>query len=153
MHDPIHSSPFPRPGENAYVSPEGIIYGTDGKCRWVCDVPRLLGPLLGSPRCLLFTMDETSISSCQVKGRIHKDEVIHAFAVWVGGQSQPALRFQAPRTVRLSAVKRITPSPAKHLIRLSTGLSGFSIHADPRQFSFILDHLTRYCPQAKRSNQ
>lgn len=146
----------PRPGGTSYVSPEKIIYGTDGKCRWVYQpdcTARLFGLFKGKSPCVLFTVDEVSISSHQVKGNAAKEDVIHAFAVWVGGQSQPTLRFNDPRTVQLSAVKHIAPNPAKDLIRIRTARGGFSIHAAPAQFDFILNHLTRCCPQAKLTNK
>lgn len=135
----------PRPGEPPRVSPEGLIYGTDGKCRWVCESAGLFG---SSPRCLLFTMDDSTVSVRQVKGRARKQDVVHAFSVWVGGQSQPSLRFKDLRTVRLSGVKAITPGPAQKRIRLRTGWSSFSICAEPEQFEPILAHLSHACPQA-----
>ena len=135
----------PRPGEPPRVSPEGLIYGTDGKCRWVSESA---GLFRSSPRCLLFTMDERTISIRQVKGRVRRQDVVHAFSVWVGGQSQPSLRFKDLRTVQLSGVKSITLNPDKKRIRLGTGWSSFSICAEPEQFEPILAHLSRACPQA-----
>lgn len=145
----------PRPGGKPHITPEKIICGTDGKCRWVYQPDRTgsFSLLKCKAPCVLFTADETSISSRQVKGTADKNEVFHTFSVWVGGQSQPALRFKEPRTVQLSTVKRITPNPAKQLIRLSTGLGGFSIHAESAQFEFILGYLAQHCPQAKLTNK
>ena len=131
-----------RPGGKAHVSPEGIVHGTDGKLRWAC-VPTFL-----SRRCLLFTLDESRVSRCRVKGRATVDEITHAFAVWVGGQSQPALRFEPPKTMELSAVRRITVNRTRSLIRLGRAWGSFTVLVSPQQLDPILDFLRRSCPQA-----
>lgn len=137
MNNPSHV----RPGGSACVSPEGVVHGTDGKLRWACEsgLPR---------RCLLFTLDESRVSRSRVKGRATADEVTHAFAVWVGGQSQPALRFDPPKTLELSAVSRITAAPARNRIVLKAGLKRLSLLVMPRQFDPILAFLRQNCPQA-----
>ncbi len=194
----------PRPGSKAYVSPEGIIYCTDGKYRWVYEVDlrkrpsillsllwkfmavgAILGTLLflfrmsengiaaiwiglllllgltaagalaalvvfaaqilrnGPVRCLLFTADESTVSCQQVKGKTSKEKVAHAIAAWVGGQSQPSLRFYDPHVVHLQAVTSLAPDPRHHLIRAG----GLKIYAEPEQFSLVLDYLKRQCPR------
>ena len=140
-----NTHPNVRPGGSPYVSPEGIVYGTDGKLRWANETALLPGL---PRRCLLFTLDENRVSRCRVKGRATADEVTHAFAVWVGGQIQPALRFQPPKTLELGAVRRITAAPARNLIALKSGLSTFPILVSPQQFKPILDFLRLHCPQA-----
>ena len=130
-----------RPGGSAYVSPEGIIHGTDEKYRWAYETASL--PILPR-RCLLFTLDENRVSRCLVKGRATVDEVTHAFAVWVGGQSQPALRFEPPKVLELSTVRRITVDRTRGLIRLNR----FVLLASPQQLDPILDLLRQNCPQA-----
>ena len=131
-----------RPGGCAYASPERIVYGTDGKLRWAYETAGL------RRRCLLFTLDEGRISCSRAKGHATVDQVTHAFAVWVGGQSQPALRFQPPKTLELRAVRRITAHPARNLIALKSGLSTFPILVSPQQFDPILDFLRLHCPQS-----
>jgi len=134
-----------RPGGKAYVSPEGIVHGTDGKLRWACETSLLPGL---PRRCLLFTLDENRVSRCRVKGRATADEVAHAFAVWVGGQSQPALRFEPPKTLELSAVRRITADRARRRIRLGRAMGHLDLLVSPQQFEPILDLLRGNCPQA-----
>ena len=129
-----------RPGGSAYVSPEQLVHGTDGKLRWAHKAPGL------SRRCLLFTLDETRISRSRVKGRATMDEVTHAFAVWVGGQSQPALRFDPPKTLELSTVRRITAT--RDRIILKAGSRSFPLLVSPQQFDPIMDFLRQTCPQA-----
>ena len=131
----------PRPGSSPVLTPEGIICGTDEKYRWVTQ------PSQGRA-CTLFTMDETSVSRRQVKGRANKDEVIHTFAVWVGGQSQPALRFKPPKSLDLSAVRHITVNRVRSLILLSRGWGRFTLSASPEQLDPILGFLRLHCPQA-----
>lgn len=146
----MNQSPLssPRPGSTPTVTPEGIICGTDGKYRWVCQMARTLDPIRRSRRCLLFTMDEHSVSSHQAKGRVSKDEIIHAFCVWVGGQSQPALRFHPPRQMELAAVRRILVRPRRNRMVLQCGLNRFPLQTDPAQCEVILDYLSRHCPRA-----
>lgn len=142
---------FPPPGASPNLSPEGIIYGTDRKCRWVYELPARFTLFGGGPRCLLFTLDETAISCRQVKGRARREEVTHAFAVWVGGQSQPALRFQAFQQVPLARVRRIIPNSAKNRIDLRGPGCRLRLYADSRQFNTVLGHLHGYCPQAEQA--
>lgn len=195
----------PRPGGTAYVSPEDIIYCTDGKFRWVYEIdqrrqPTLLLSLLwklmtlgaiagllilmvrmgshghtiflsgllltlalvtagalvsaaifalrllknGPLLCLLFTADETGVSCQQVKGKTSKDRVTHAVAAWVGGQSQPALRFHDADTCRFDGVSTIRPNPKHHTIRLG----GLAVLAEEAQFPLVLDYFKKQCPQA-----
>lgn len=193
---------FVRPGGKAYVSPEGIIYGTDGKLRWVYEFdqrkkPTVLLALLwkyvavalvvgalflrlppeativtaigaqlaligvaaaaalvvfgvhllgnGPVVCLLFTMDEQTISCQQVKGKTDREKVTHAFAQWVGGQSQPSLRVCGLRMVRLDCVKKLAAHPERNRIRLGGVKRGLSIFAEPQQFQTVLDWLKRHC--------
>lgn len=131
-----------RPGGKAYVSPEGIVHSTDGKLRWARETAGL------RRRCLLFTLDENRVSRCRVKGRATADEVTHAFAVWVGGQSQPALRFEPPKTLELSAVRRITADRTRGLLRLGRPWGSFDLLVSPQQLDPIADFLRRHCPQA-----
>ncbi|MBE6972693.1 MAG: hypothetical protein E7440_02285 [Ruminococcaceae bacterium] len=127
-----------RPGGSPYVSPEGIIHGTDLKYRWAYETTGL------RRRCLLFTLDENRVSCSRVKGRATADEVTHAFTVWVGGQSQPALRFDSPKTMELSTVRRITANRTRGLIRLNR----FTLLVSSQQFDPILGFLHVHCPQA-----
>ena len=131
-----------RPGGSPYVSPEGIIHGTDLKYRWAYETAGL------RRRCLLFTLDESRVSRCRVKGRATVDEITHAFAVWVGGQSQPALRFEPPKTLELSVVRRITVNRTRSLIRLGRAWGSVTVLVSPQQLDPILDFLRRSCPQA-----
>lgn len=142
---------YPPPGASPNLSSEGIIYGTDRKCRWVYELPSRFALLGDSPRCLLFTLDETAISCQQVKGRVRKEEVTHAFAVWVGGQSQPALRFHAFEQVALAGVRRIIPNSAKNRIDLRGPGCRLRLYADSQQFNTVLEHLRGYCPQAAQT--
>lgn len=103
----------------------------------------------GKTYCTLYTMDETSINSQQVEGRLNKEAVVHAFLVWVGGQSQPALRFKDPYQLSFNCVKRIAADPKRNRIRMG----GMLIRTEPQQFRVVLDHLTRHCPQAKVHQQ
>lgn len=196
----------PRPGGKAYVSPEGIIYCTDGNYRWVYEFdqrkrPTLLLSLLwkcmavgavagavslllrlglnadvgflsgllamlalitagalvslvlfaahilqnGPTQCLLFTAHDDMLSCQQVRGKANKEKVAHAIAAWVGGQSQPSLRFYDPHGVRLDTVTSIAPDPKHNLIRVN----GLKVYAQPEQFPLILNYLKRQCPRAK----
>lgn len=103
----------------------------------------------GKTICTLYTMDETSISSRQAEGRPDKEAVVHAFLVWVGGQSQPALRFKDPNQLNFNTVKRISADSKGNRIRMG----GMLIRTEPQQFRVVLDHLTRHCPQAKVHQQ
>ena len=192
----------PRPGQTAHVSPEGIIYCTDGKFRWVYQIdqrkhPTLLLSLLwklmavgsmagllllvvqmgrggflsgllltlalatagaviaaavfafrllknGPFQCLLFTADEVTVSCQQVKGKMNKEKVSHAIAAWVGGQSQPALRFYDAATCRFDRVSTIRSDPGHHAIRIGT----LTVRADEDAFPLVLDYFKRKCPDA-----
>ena len=195
----------PRPGGKAQISPEGIIYCTDGKFRWVYEIdqrkrPTLLLPLLwklmafgalagllilivrmgnhghtillsgllltlalmaagalvsavvfvfwllknGPIQCLLFTADEISVSCQQVKGKTNKEKVVRAIAAWVGGQSQPALRFHDADTCRFDGVSTIRPDHKHHTIRMD----GLTVLTEEAQFPLVLDYFKRQCPEA-----
>ena len=195
----------PRPGQTAYVSPEGIIYCTDGKFRWVYQIDQrkhptqllsLLWKLMtlgamagllilvvrmgsqshavffsgllltlalatagalvsaaifalrllknGPLQCLLFTADETMVSCQQVKGKTDKESVKREIAAWVGGQSQPALRFYDAATCRFDAVSTIRSDARKHTIRLGT----LTVLAEGDTFPLVLDYFKRKCPHA-----
>lgn len=192
----------PRPGQTAYVSPEGIIYCTDGKFRWVYQIdqrkqPTVLLSLLwklmgvgtmagllllvvqmgsggllrgllvtlalaaagaavaaaifafrllknGPFQCLLFTADEAAVSCQLVKGKMTKEKVAHAIAAWVGGQSQPALRFHDASACSFDRVSTIRPDPAHHAIRLGT----LTVLAEDAAFPLVVDYFKRMCPEA-----
>lgn len=199
-----------RPGQKAYVSPEGIIWSTDGKLRWVCqlnkwaDTTKLAakmkkyvcvgaalglvfalsdfgdglnagllaalrflpafaacGALLallryamdclsdGGSCCVLFAMDETMVRRQQVKGKADKDAVAHTVAVWAGGQSQPALRFEEPVETSLAGVRCIVADRAHSLLRVKGAAGTNRICVEGEQFDFVLDWLKKHCPQAE----
>lgn len=192
----------PRPGQTACVSPEGIIYCTDGKFRWVYEIDQrrhptlflsllwklmavgvIIGLLLlpmrmgshgllsgllltlflaaagavvsaaifafrllksGPFQCLLFTADEVMVSRQLVKGRMTKEKVSHAIAAWVGGQSQPALRFHDADTCRFDRVSTIRSDQKRHTIRIGT----LTVLAEEAAFPLVLDYFKRSCPEA-----
>lgn len=192
----------PRPGQTAHVSPEGIIYCTDGKFRWVYEIdqrtqPTLLLSLLwklaglgamagllllvvqmdsggllrgllvtlalaaagaavaaaifafrllknGPFQCLLFTADEAAVSCQLVKGKMTKEKVSHAIAAWVGGQSQPALRFHDASLCSFDRVSTIRPDPKRHTIRIGT----LPVLAEEAAFPLVLDYFKKQCPTA-----
>lgn len=131
-----------RPGGSPYVSPEDIVCGTDRKLRWAFEPTGL------RRRCLLFTLDENRVCCSRVKGKATAAEVTHAFAVWVGGQSQPALRFDSPKTMELNAMTRIIVDRTRNVIRLKRGLGSFDLLLSPQQLDPITDFLRSCCPQA-----
>lgn len=201
---------YVRPGGRAYVSAEGIVYGTDGKLRWAYEFDQrrkptvlvellwkymgifaavgaltalvqvstggtgaLLSALLillgaaaagaavaavlfgahllqeGAVVCLLFTMDEQTLSCQQVRGKTDKEKVTRAFAEWVGGQSQPSLRVRGLRAVGLERVKKLTVEPARDRVRLRGAGKAPAVFAEPGQMETVLDFLRRHCPNAK----
>ena len=188
-----------RPGGEAYVSPEGIIHSTDGKCRWVYEIDRwtdstqwvagvwkfaLAGAVLGvltlvwkaeggvrtavevfaaltafgavrhiwdvltqgRKRCVLFAMDEHTISCQQVKGKADKEKVAHTVSVWVGGQSNPSLRFETPVETALFGVRTVVADRTKGQFRLSGASGRNRIRVEGAQFDFVLERLKQYCP-------
>lgn len=138
----MNQLPGIRPGGSSIVTPEGIVCGTDAKYRWACETAGL------RRRCLLFTLDQNRVSCCRVKSRATAEEVTHAFAVWVGGQSQPALRFEPPKILELSAVRSIAADRTRGQIRLGRKWSSLILLVSPQQLDPILDFLRRNCPQA-----
>ena len=98
------------------------------------------GPML----CLLFTADEKTISCQQVKGKNTKEAVSHAIAAWVGGQSQPALRFYDATELPFRIVTSIRANSDRDLIRVD----GLPIRADAAQFPLVLNYIERQCPNA-----
>lgn len=98
------------------------------------------GPMM----CLLFTADEQGVSCQQVKGKNTKQTVSHAIAAWVGGQSQPALRFYDAMQVQYDAVSSIRARSARDLIQIG----GLAVRTEPEQFPLVLDYFKRQCPHA-----
>ena len=141
----MNQLPGIRLGGTAIVTSEEIVCGTDAKYRWAYETAPLPGL---RRRCLLFTMDESRVSRCRVKGHATAKEVTHAFAVWVGGQSQPALRFEPPKILELSAVRSIAADPTRGQIRLGRKWGSLLLLVSPQQLDPILDFLRRNCPQA-----
>lgn len=103
----------------------------------------------GPALCLLFTMDADMVSRQQVKGKTDKEKVSHAIAAWVGGQSQPSLRFYAPYVSHFDAVTAIKADSHHHRIRVSGADGSNTVYAEPEQFQLVLDYLCAQCPQAK----
>lgn len=196
---------YVRPGGKSYVSPEGLIYCTDGKLRWVHEfdqrkcptvlldflwkyvalalvvgalflhlLPRaggwavagtwaaLIGAavvvalarfglrLLENGRfvCLVYTLDEQSISCQRIKGKTDKAYVTHAFAVWVGGQSQPAVRVSDMKQARLDRVRALVCVPGDNRIRLRGAKGLGTVFVEPQQLQPVLDRLKQSCPGA-----
>ncbi|MBE6957385.1 MAG: hypothetical protein E7450_08065 [Ruminococcaceae bacterium] len=198
---------YVRPGGKSYVSPEGIIYCTDGNMRWAyeldqCSRPAKLLSLLrrwiavgavagvlvlglrvatdgmagllsgllvllgligagavlalvlfgvhllqkGRVVCLLFTLGEETVSCQQVKGTANKEKVTHEFAVWVGGQSQPALQFCELRQAELRSVRAIGADQVRHSIRLRGAKGLQTLLLEPQQFQPVLSYLQEHCP-------
>ena len=205
-----HIPDYVRPGGKSYVSPEGLIYCTDGKVRWVHEIdqrktPTVLFGLLGKYVglcaalsvlillvqagnggvealrsavpvtlilmaagavfaailygvhllrsgpfvCRVYTLDEQRITCQQVRGKTDREKVTHAFAVWVGGQSQPAVRVCALREADLAHVRAITANPAKNRIRLR-GKNTAVVYTQSGQFQVVLDCLKERCSAGKR---
>lgn len=190
---------FVRPGGKAYVSPEGIVYGTDGKLRWAVEFDQRKQPTVlwaalrkyvtlgavvglvlllvqggigglmallvamavgaaaagiafvihrmenGPIVCLLFTLDEETVSRQQVKGKTDKEKVTRAFAEWVGGQSQPSLRVCGMQTARLDCVKEPVAEPARNRIRLRGARQVPVVYVEPQQLEPVLDRLRQSC--------
>lgn len=103
----------------------------------------------GPALCLLFTMDADMVSRQQVKGKTNKEKVAHAIAAWVGGQSQPSLRFYDPYVSHFDAVTAIKADPHHHRIRVSGADGSNTVYAEPEQFPLVLDYLRAQCPQAR----
>ena len=100
----------------------------------------------GRKRCVLFTMDEDMVSRQQVKGKADKEKVAHTVSVWVGGQSNPSLRFETPVETAFSGVRTIVADRARGQFRLS-GTSGRNrIRVEDAQFDFVLEQLKQCCP-------
>ena len=95
--------------------------------------------------CLLFTMDGEMISCQQVKGKTTPEKVAHAIAAWVGGQSQPSLRFYDPCASRFAGVRTIQSVRARHCIRLRGADGSTAIFADEIQFPLVLEYLQTNC--------
>ncbi|MBQ3556666.1 MAG: hypothetical protein IJA11_02585 [Oscillospiraceae bacterium] len=190
-----------RPGGTSHVSPEGLIYCTDGKLRWVYEIdqrkkPTVLLSLLwkyvaaalvvgamflrlppdagiftivmaqlsligaaaalalvmfgvrllenGRYICLVYTLDDQTASCQQVKGKTRKEKVTHAFAVWVGGQSQPAVRVCALREVRFDHVRVMEIKDSKQRIELR-GKKNLALWLEPQQLQPVLNHLKVHC--------
>lgn len=100
----------------------------------------------GRKRCVLFTLDGETVSRRQVKGKSDKDKVLHTVSVWVGGQSNPSLKFEHPVETALSGVRTIVADRARGQFRLS-GTSGRNcIRVEDVQFDFVLEQLKQCCP-------
>ena len=132
----------PRPGGKPVVSPEGLVYCTDGKCRWVGQATPtrtgLLAKLLPAPRCILYILDRDTVSAQYVKGKADKDRVFALISQWTGGQSYPSLRFDPPTQRKLTYITDIESRPDRGFIRLDGGQGKLDLYADARQFDTIL---------------
>ena len=100
--------------------------------------------------CLVYTLDEQVISCQQIRGKTNKEYVTHAFAVWVGGQSQPAVRTCKLRQTPLACVRSVVAAPARNRLRLRGAKGLRTVFVAPRQLPVVLDCLTRYCPEMSR---
>lgn len=103
----------------------------------------------GPAVCFLFTMDADMVSRQQVRGKASKEKVVHAIAAWVGGQSQPSLRFYDPHVSHFDTVTAIKADSHHQRIRVSSVEGSNTVYAEPEQFQLVLDYLRAQCPQAK----
>lgn len=140
------------PGGQPYVSPEELVFTTDGKCRWVCQaapspLARLLSALL--PRstsngpCILYTMDEQSITAQPVKGKADRERVFRLISKWTGGQSHPSLRFDKPTTLHLRYLTDVVCDPDAGCVRLDGGEGSLLVYADREQLDSVYTLLAR----------
>ena len=140
------------PGGQPYVSPEGLVFTTDGKCRWVgmaqaALLPRLLSLLLPrfnpSGPCVLYTMDETSITAQPVKGTGDIDRVFRLISKWTGGQSHPSLHFDKAVTLQLRFLTEVVCDTDNTCVHLDGGQGSLTIYAQGNQLDAIYTLLSR----------
>ncbi|MBQ9974378.1 MAG: hypothetical protein IJP02_05400 [Oscillospiraceae bacterium] len=154
-YDTAHLEPYlfnPRPGAQPYVSPEGLICSTDGKCRWVYQAhPPLLSRMLSSllprlgpgGRSILFTLDEESICVQRLQGRLDRQRLFNTVSKWTGGQSHPSIRFDRAAIFHLRFVTDIVCQPEHSRIRLDGGEGIGYIYAHEEALDCVYTLLTR----------
>ena len=131
----------PRPGGKPVISPEGLVYCTDGKCRWVGQAAPtrtgLLAKLLPPPRCILYILDRDAVSAQRVKGKVGRDRVFALISQWTGGQSYPSLHFDPPIQRKLAYVTEAQSLPDRGCIRLDGGQGKLDLYGDPAQLDAV----------------
>lgn len=140
------------PGGQPCVSPDGLVFTTDGKCRWVCQAePPILARLVSSlipgfapkGRCILYTLDEQSITAQPLRDKVGRERVFQLISKWTGGQSHPSLRFDRPNTRRLRYLTSLSCDRDSGRIRLDGGEGAMRIYADREQLDSIYTLLSR----------
>lgn len=101
----------------------------------------------GGSCCVLFTMDDTAICRQQIRGRVDKQKAEAVIISWVGGQSQPHLRFYPPKEIRPSQIRTVRFRPEREQILLRGG-GKLRVQGDSAQLGAVLTHLQTACPAA-----
>jgi hypothetical protein len=99
--------------------------------------------------CVVFAMDENMVCQQRVIDRVGKQKVADIIAEWVGGQSQPFLRFQPVIGSEFETVRSIRANSERDLILIRDAAGTNRIYLERQQFEPVLNYMIQHCPKAK----
>ena len=113
----------------------------------------------GGRYCVLFTMDEQSITHQQMPSQVKKGQVIGAIAAMVGlASGHPTTGAAALLAATVSVfrtefhnVKNIKYVRKRNLIKVNETLTKNRVFVPEEDYFFVLNYISQRCPQAKKT--
>lgn len=116
--------------------------------------------ILGFKYCVVFEMDDATISHIQQEKHVKKAEIISALAVLSGiASGDPGmvgtglLSLRNALTTTFANVKTIKSYKKDNIIFINETLNKNQIYVSDEDFDFVLNYLIDHCPKAKTENR
>lgn len=131
------------------------LYGDLGLLALVALAYGLYALVLGRKYCVIFEMNEKSISHKQLDRQFKKAEVVSFLTTLVGGAAGSATTMGAgilagtrnEMVTQFNKVKTMVVKRNRSVIYLQSGLSWNQIYVRKEDFDFVLDFITKRLPQ------
>lgn len=118
----------------------------------------LYATVQGGKYCVVFEMDEKTVTHTQVAKQFRKAQVLAALAAFVGavkgslsmvGTGLSAGSRRSMKTV-FKKVSAIKVKRRLHVIYLRSGIENNQIYAQPEQFDAVLEHILSHIPESAK---
>jgi len=114
--------------------------------------------IMGGRYCVLFEMDDSGVEHQQMKAQVKKANLIGVLTALAGlaggrvgtvGQGMMVAGASGGMYTAFKHVKSIEAHKKRSLINVNETLFKNQVYADGEDFDFVLDYITKHCPQAK----
>jgi len=117
----------------------------------------LVAMINGGKYCVIFEMDDKSVKHIQMQKQFKKSQVLSMIVTLAGAvtgnfQATAAGTLAGSKQSSLSSfekVRSITVNEKRHVIYVNEKLSHNQVYAEPADFAFISDYITKRCKKAK----